>query len=203
MPEIENNNAANLEKTISEPVPEAAAPFYRRKQMFGWIGTAVIILDQLTKWKIEAVMPLYSSIQPYPNLHPYFELFHTTNTGTAFGLFPQAKWIFTLLAALVALAIVYINYQLPAQSMKLRLALGLLFGGGMGNFIDRMRIGHVTDFVHVNLRPLLHPLIDIPILDWPVFNVADMAISAGIGILIYIMLREPATIEGEGMRNEE
>jgi signal peptidase II len=87
------------------------------------------------------------------------------------------------------------NYSLPTQSIKLRLALGFLFGGAIGNLADRFRIGHVTDFMNVNLRPLLQPLIDIPILDWAIFNVADMAISTGIAFMLYIILFEPELIE--------
>jgi signal peptidase II len=82
--------------------------------------------------------------------------------------------------------------------LKLRLALGLLFGGALGNLVDRLRIGHVTDFMNVNLRPLIQPFIDIPILDWAVFNVADMALSAGIGLMLYIIWFEQQLIEEPG-----
>ncbi len=182
--------------------PNQMMPFYRRKQFFVWVGAVVIILDQLTKRQIEMSMPINTSITPFPALYPYFQIAHVANTGTAFGLFPQAKWLFTVLAVVVALWLVYFNYQSPAPSAKLRLTLGLLFGGAIGNLISRFRLGHVTDFLHVNLRPLLQPIIDIPILNWPVFNVADMAVSAGIGIMIYIMLREPETIDEQVNRNE-
>lgn len=174
------------------------APFYHRQQIFAWIGLIIIIIDQLTKRRIEATIPLNTSVVPIPELYPYFQFSHVANTGTFFGLFPQAKWIFTVLAVIVSFGLAYFNYQHPAQSLKLRLALGLLFGGALGNLIDRFRIGHVTDFMNVNLRPLLQPLIDIPILDWAVFNVADMAISAGIGIMLYIILFEPELVEDPG-----
>jgi signal peptidase II len=221
MTEIENNQAAHsddkapvsIERILSDdapesqlgadcrqPVPEGVMPYYRRKRLFGWIGTAVILLDQLTKWKIEATMPLNTSLAPFPELYPYFQLSHIANTGSVFGILPQAKWIITILAVFVTFGIAYFNYQLPSPSLKLRLALGLLFGGAVGNLIDRFRIGHVTDFLNFNLRPLTQPLIDIPILDWAVFNVADMAISGGIALLIYIMWREPETIEEERIR---
>ncbi|MEJ2750557.1 MAG: signal peptidase II, partial [Anaerolineae bacterium] len=176
----EEKDAPHLGEDCRQPVPEGSMPFYRRKHIFAWVGLAVIIIDQLTKWRVEATIPLNTSLAPIPRLYPYFQFSHVANTGTFFGLFPSAKWIFAILAIVVAFGLAYFNYHLPAQSLKLRLALGLLFGGAMGNLIDRVRLGHVTDFMNVNLRPLLHPLIDIPILDWAVFNVADMAISAGI-----------------------
>ena len=170
-------------------------PFYRRKHLFAWVGLIIIILDQLTKWRIEATIPLNTSVAPIPQLYPYFQFSHVANTGTFFGLFPNAKWIFAILAIVVTFGLAYFNYHQPAQSLKLRLALGLLFGGATGNLIDRFRIGHVTDFMNVNLRPLLQPIIDIRILDWAVFNVADMAISAGIGLMLYIILFEPELVE--------
>ncbi|MCP4424328.1 MAG: signal peptidase II [Chloroflexi bacterium] len=200
MTEIENNNAVNpdplpLEADYRPPAAEETMPISHRKQLFGWIGAAVILIDQATKWQIEATIPLNGSLAPIPELYPYFQFTHIANTGSVFGILPQAKWIITILAIFVTFGIAYFNYRLPSPSSKLRLTLGLLFGGAVGNLIDRFRIGHVTDFMNFNLRPLLQPLVDIPILDWAVFNVADMAISAGIVLMIYIMLREPELIE--------
>jgi signal peptidase II len=194
----EEKDAPHLGEDCRQPVPEGVMPFNRRKQIFAWLGVTILIIDQLTKWRIEATIPLYSSIAHIPALYPYFQFTHVPNTGTLFGLFPNAKWIFTVLAVVVAAGLAVFNYRLPTQSLKLRLALGFLFGGAIGNLTDRIRIGHVTDFMNVNLRPLLQPLIDIPILDWAIFNVADMAISTGIGIMLYIILFEPGLIEESG-----
>lgn len=191
----EEKDAPNLGADCRQPVPEGVMPFYRRKQIFAWVGVIILIIDQLTKWRIEATIPLYTSVSPIPELYPYFQFSHVANTGTFFGLFPEAKRIFTALAVVVTIGLAYFNFHLPSQSLKLRMALGLLFGGALGNLTDRFRIGHVTDFMNVNLRPLLQPVIDIPILDWAVFNVADMAISAGIGIMLYIIIFEPELIE--------
>lgn len=202
MSETEMNNVfqsdefdASMNADDRPPMPQMAASVNRQKLLFVVIAAAVVILDQLTKWRVEATIPLNSSSAPFPALYPYFQLTHISNTGTAFGLLPQAKWAFTILAIVVAAGLAYLNFRLPGQSLKLRITLGLLFGGALGNLIDRFRIGHVTDFLNFNLRPLLHPLIDIPLLDWAVFNVADMAVSAGIAIMAYMMLREPHTID--------
>lgn len=188
----------NLAENYHQSGPDSAAPVRQRKQIFAWLGVFVLIIDQLTKWRIETAMPLYTSVSPIPELYPYFQFTHVPNTGTLFGLFPEAKWIFTVLAVIVSTGLVLFNYSLPTPSLKLRLALGFLFGGALGNLVDRFRIGHVTDFMNVNLRPLLQPLIDIPILDWAIFNVADMAISTGIGLMLYIILFEPEIIEESG-----
>jgi len=186
-------------KTETEPgiekESEGEASVLPRKQLFGWIGAIIILLDQLTKWQIEASIPLNTSVSPIPSLYPYFQLSHVANTGMAFGFLPQAKWIITVLGIFVVIWLAYFNHKSPATSIKLRIALGLLFGGALGNWIDRIRIGYVTDFLNFNLRPLLQPILDIPILDWYVFNVADMALSSGIAMLIYIMLREPEILE--------
>jgi signal peptidase II len=189
------NDAPNLGADCGQPVPEGVMLFHRRKQIFTILGVTILIIDQLTKWRIEATMPLYTSMAPIPELYPYFQFTHVPNTGTLFGMFPEAKWIFTVLAVIVSIGLAVFNYSLPTQSIKLRLALGFLFGGAIGNLADRFRIGHVTDFMNVNLRPLLQPLIDIPILDWAIFNVADMAISTGIAFMLYIILFEPELIE--------
>lgn len=178
-----------------QPVRDGVMPAHKRKQIFAWLGVAILIIDQLTKWRIEATIPLYTSVAPIPELYPYFQFTHVPNIGTFFGLLPEAKWIFTVLAVIVSLGLAVFNYRLPTPSIKLRLALGFLFGGAIGNLVDRFRIGHVTDFMNVNLRPLLQPLIDIPILDWAIFNVADIAISTGIGFMLYIILFEPELIE--------
>ncbi len=176
---------------------------YQNRRLFGWIGGMIILLDQLSKWQIEARIPLNTSLAPFPSLYPYFQFSHVANTGMAFGFLPQTKWIITVLAVFVIVWLAYFNYKLPAATIKLRIALGLLFGGALGNWIDRIRIGHVTDFLNFNLRPLLQPTLDIPILDWYVFNVADIALSSGIALLLYIMLREPETLEEPGMMNDE
>ena len=191
----EEKDVPHLGEDCRQPVPEGTMPFNRRKQIFAWLGVVILIIDQLTKWRIEATIPLYTSVAPIPELYPYLQFTHVPNTGTLFGIFPEAKWIFTVLAVIVSVGLAVFNYRLPTQSLKLRLALGFLFGGALGNLTDRFRIGHVTDFVNVNLRPLLEPLIDIPILDWAIFNVADMAISTGIAFMLYIILFEPELIE--------
>lgn len=201
----DENGASNdfQNNLASDSFPVEIVPFYQRKQFIFLIGLFIIILDQLTKWRIERMIPLNTSLAPIPALYPYFQLTHISNTGSVFGLFPQAKWVITVLAVVISISIVYFNFQLPAQSFKLRLTMGLLFGGAMGNLIDRIRIGHVTDFMNINLRPLLQPLIDIPILDWAVFNVADMAISSGIALMAYIMLREPDLVDETRRTPEE
>ncbi|MFQ5399659.1 MAG: signal peptidase II [Anaerolineae bacterium] len=157
-----------------ETVPKPALT--RQRLLLIWVAAAVIILDQFSKYFIEAVLPLYRSWAPIPVLESVFRLSHVTNTGTAFGLFPAGSSLFAWAAVIVVLAILYYNYTLPAGQITLRLALGLQLGGAFGNLIDRIRLGHVTDFLDFG--------------PWPVFNLADTSIVAGAALLAWLMWQE-------------
>jgi len=148
-----------------------------------FLAALVILLDQLTKRAIEAWLPLYTSWAPFPQLAHLFQLTHTTNTGAAFGLFPSGGMLFGIVAVVVAIAIIFYNRQLPAGNMILRSALGLQLGGALGNMIDRVRQGHVTDFLDTG------PL--------PIFNVADIGIVTGVVLLALLMVWE--TVEARRM----
>lgn len=155
---------------------EAAPPATLSERAILLIVAAVIILfDHLTKLIIEATLPLYQSWTPFEAL-PFVRITHVSNTGAAFGIFPEANMVFMVIAIGVSLFIVGYNYHLPGQHRLLRLALGLQLGGAIGNLIDRFRLGHVTDFVDIG--PLA------------VFNVADAAIVSGVAALVIVMLAE-------------
>ena len=109
----------------------------------------VLLIDQVTKNLVETRIPLYSYWAPIPALANIFRITHTANTGAVFGLFQGSGWFFAILAVVVASAIVYFNVTLPGRQWLLRLALGLQLGGALGNLTDRLRQGHVTDFIDV------------------------------------------------------
>lgn len=149
------------------------------------VGTGVILLDQLTKRLIEASIPLYTQSIPSDLLYPYFRFTHTANYGAAFGLFQNGGLIFGTVAAVVAIAIIVYNFSLPPGQRLLRIALGLQLGGALGNLIDRLRLGYVTDFLDVDVSSIIR----IPyISDWPVFNLADLSIVTGVVVLAFLML---------------
>jgi signal peptidase II len=158
-----------------EETPIAPATLGERSWLF-LVTASVIIIDHLTKLAIEAWLPLNHSWAPWPDRLPMIRLTHVSNTGAAFGMFPSGRLVFALIAAVVALVILAYNYRLPAGQRLLRLALGLQLAGALGNLIDRVRLGHVTDFVDIG--------------PWPVFNVADMSIVAGVIILGFLMVQE-------------
>jgi len=124
-------------------------------------------------------------IRSYPLGHPifkiaFFRLTHVGNTGAAFGLFQGQSFILTIVAlvgiATLLLLALFIPHRFPLPAnMPNRIALGLILGGTVGNLVDRLFFGYVTDFVSVGI--------------WPAFNIADSAIVIGVIIIAYSLLR--------------
>ncbi len=142
-------------------------------------AAAVIALDQVSKYLIRANLELGQSI-PEEGL---FRLTYITNVGGAFGILGNQGFLITI-TSLVAIAAVLIYSRYPAfNRMMVRIALGLILGGALGNLIDRLWLGSVVDFI--DLGP------------WPVFNLADSAVVIGVILLIYYILF-PAR-KGEGL----
>ena len=136
------------------------------------ISLAVVAADQLTKYLVRANMDLGQSI-PHTG---FVRLTYATNTGGAFGLFANQTFLLAL-AAVIAIAalVLYLRY-LPPSSRLLKVGLGLLLGGAVGNLIDRVRLGEVTDFIDIGA--------------WPVFNLADSAIVVGTVLIVFYLLFE-------------
>lgn len=140
----------------------------------GWIffvtATVVILLDQVTKIWVRATLPVGV---PVPEEWP-IRLRHIHNTGAAFGLFQDRSMVFVVIAIVAVGLILYYYRRLPPDAWLVRLGLGLQLGGAVGNLIDRLHQGYVTDFI------------EFPY--WPVFNVADSAIVVGVILLGYYLL---------------
>jgi signal peptidase II len=135
------------------------------------IAGVTVALDQYTKWLVRTYVPVNQSWNPIPWLEPIVTLTHVQNTGAAFGIFPNMNIVF-IGVAIVVIALIAIFYRrLAGGSWLLRIAFGLQLAGALGNLIDRLTIGYVTDFVDVRI--------------WPVFNVADSAIVVGTALLAY------------------
>jgi signal peptidase II len=108
-----------------------------------------------------------------------FTIVNINNTGGAFGLFPGQAIVLTVLA-FIGLIVIFIFYrQISRTSMLATVALGLVFGGAIGNQIDRIRFSAVTDFLYVRLWGDFY---------WPAFNVADASISIGMILLIWFVI---------------
>ena len=182
--------------TLDEsPIIEAHRPATGRdRALFWWLALPLLALDQVTKWYIVSTIPLYETHVPIPALFPFYKHTHIPNIGSVFGTNQSGSariWL-TILAFVVAIVLVIYNQRLDRASRKLRVALGLVFAGGVGNLLDRIRFGHVTDFVDLDFSSL----IPLGIADWYIFNVADLAVVIAIFLMGYLTFFEPEQIEG-------
>ncbi|MCK5420403.1 MAG: signal peptidase II [Desulfobacterales bacterium] len=143
----------------------------------------MILLDQFTKGLILRYLPFNNSI---PVIKGFFNITHIRNPGGAFGLManlsPILRSIVFLFISSLAVGLIFYFYQkTPAKYSWLAAAFALIFGGAIGNLIDRIRFGMVIDFLDFYVGSL----------HWPAFNIADSAISIGIGIFLYhLMLKK-------------
>jgi signal peptidase II len=155
--------------------------------LFLAVVAVVVVLDLLTKEWILRSLPLYSQKEILPG---FFNLVHVRNPGVAFSFFAGGNnpWRSRILAglAVAALGMIFFLYrQCSAAEWEKRLALSLIAGGALGNLGDRLRFGEVVDFLDFYVGPY----------HWPAFNVADMAVTAGAGLLLYTMLRQRPSAE--------
>jgi signal peptidase II len=141
----------------------------------------VVLADQLSKHLVTALLAEGQSWDVVPWLAPIFRITHVTNTGAAFGLFRGWGDFFMIVAVLVIVAIIVYYHQIPDGQRLIRVALGLQLGGAIGNLVDRLRQGSVVDFIDLNFWPL-H--------EWPIFNLADSSIVAGVTLLAVLMIWE-------------
>lgn len=145
------------------------------------VALIVLVLDQISKWLVVSNIPVGAEWTPAPWLANSLAITHTTNTGAAFGLAPDAGWIFVVIAVIVILGIIFYYDKLPTDHWMVRVALGLLLGGSIGNLMDRLTRGSVVDFIDLRV--------------WPIFNIADSAIVVGVFILFYYLLKEEKAIK--------
>lgn len=126
------------------------------------------------KFFVMRSMDLHQSIAVLPNI---FHITYVHNYGAAFGLLAHRTGFFVLVALAVVAVIIICLRHIPKEHKLMRYALALQLGGALGNLVDRVRFGYVVDFFDFRV--------------WPVFNVADIAIVAGIGFLILDLARTP------------
>lgn len=147
------------------------------------IATAVFLLDQASKWWAEGALAT-DKIPVWPG---FFDLELVYNVGAAFGLFGAlpAGWREGLLIVVAMGASGLFVYMLRHTHHRwAAVAIGLVLGGAVGNLLDRLRYGWVVDFIHLHWHDL----------SWPVFNVADSAITIGVVVLLWdnLFTGEPA-----------
>jgi len=136
----------------------------------------IIILDQYTKNLVRANLNYGEVWTPWEWLMPYARIVHWYNTGVAFGLFQGMGLLFTFLPLIVVIFILIFYSRLAGGNWWLRVAIGLELGGAIGNLVDRIKIGHVTDFISIG--------------DFAVFNVADASITIGVVVMMIALWQE-------------
>lgn len=136
-----------------------------KRLMVGVVSLLIVILDQLTKWLVRetvtAAIPLTS----------FLSLTNIQNTGIGFGLLQGYSWLLTIVIILIIGGLFWYHPHIPNRLFP-QLAYAFIIGGAVGNLIDRLVFGMVTDFISLSF--------------WPAFNVADTSITIGvIGLIIY------------------
>jgi signal peptidase II len=140
----------------------------------------IISLDQWTKGLIVKEVPLHRAIEVIPG---FFNITHVRNTGGAFGIFGGERggfgsFLFMLFSLIATGGIIFFFIKVKENEKNLALSFSLVLSGAIGNLIDRFRYGEVVDFLEVYLSSF----------HWPSFNIADSAISTGIGLLALELL---------------
>ena len=144
----------------------------------------VIAVDQISKFALSSALPEYGSV---PVINGFFNLVHVRNRGMAFGLMNRPghglQFYFLVAATIGAIALLLFWFRkMKDQDRKITIGLGLILGGAIGNFIDRIRLGEVVDFLDFYAGSY----------HWPAFNAADTAITAGIlWLAVYSIFRKP------------
>ncbi len=159
-----------------------------RGGIFLLIAACVVALDQVTKLWIRSNLALYETIPVCGRI----TLTNVRNTGSAFGLFVNQAFLLTLIAAVGIVAILLFYRYFSKSNMLGVSGLSLVLGGAVGNLIDRLRLGYVTDFIDIHLWGDFH---------WPAFNVADSAISIGSIVLIVFVLFTFGKSDGKTAKN--
>lgn len=134
------------------------------------ITIIIIMVDQVTKALVRANLVFGEIWAPWDWMLPFVRLIHITNTGAAFGLFKGGNAIFMILATIVSISIIYYYPFVPKESRMIRFAFSLQLAGAVGNLIDRIIFGQVTDFMSVGT--------------FAIWNVADASITIGVFVLL-------------------
>jgi signal peptidase II len=146
-----------------------------------WVSVLVVALDQLFKAVINHSLQLFESVQVLPVL----DITRVYNRGAAFSFLGAAsgwqRWLFSALAVIVSAGVVFWLHRVDRRARLLASGLALILGGAVGNLVDRLRLGHVVDFIAAHWGPHY----------FPAFNVADSAITIGACLLLLDAWLEP------------
>ncbi len=165
----------------------------RRRYFFLlFIGCGIAFIDQFTKRMIQTEFRLHESI---PVIDGFFSLTYILNPGAAFGIFADQsetfRSIFFMAVSIIALTLLAFFFrQTPSEDTFSLVAISLLFGGAIGNMIDRIRLGEVVDFLDFYVGKY----------HWPAFNVADSAITVGVSLMMLQLFFQKGRDEEEDLK---
>lgn len=155
------------------------------------IAFIIFVIDQLTKYIIVSKLELWEQISVIGN---FFLITSHRNTGAAFSILEDQRWFFVVITIVVVIGIVWYLQKVKKLGNKLLpLALSLVLGGALGNFLDRALTGEVVDFLQFNFGSYT----------FPIFNIADSAIVVGVALIIYDSFREMSAEKRAASRVEE
>jgi signal peptidase II len=143
------------------------------------IAVAIAAADQLSKWLVVSFLELGAS---HTLIQNFFNLVHSRNRGGAWGIFQDYNGILAVVSVVTILVLFFFRHSFQLHRTSSRVALGLIAGGIVGNFIDRIRLGYVVDFLDFQIGRY----------HWPAFNVADSAICIGVVLYIIVSWRSDA-----------
>lgn len=180
-------------KEVEVPKPHSSSSFIRsllfprswaNSMYLVLVAVLVILADQVSKILVEKRMELGQSISIVAD---FFRLTFVQNAGGAFGISLGGEW-FYLMASIVAIFFIFIYFRrMSAMGAGLRVSLAMILGGALGNLVDRLRCGTVTDFLDFGIGRLR----------WPVFNLADAAVTVGVVVFLLSLLRKKTEDRGE------
>lgn len=133
-----------------------------------------VALDQWTKWLVVENIPLYGRVEFWPGVLSWT---YTKNTGAAWSMLEGQRWLFILIFAVLTMLLLleYFKFSMPFNTFE-RWLIAAIYAGGLGNIIDRVRLGYVVDMIHTDF------------MNFPVFNVADCFITCGcITLMIHLI----------------
>jgi len=162
---------------VGEDKSKVSPSKYRgRLRLFLIVVALVVILDQLSKLWVRAHLALGESLP----LTGRLSLTYVGNTGSAFGLLANQTFLLIIVGiASLFIILLFLRYLSQVTTLSM-VSIGLIWGGAVGNLVDRLRFGYVTDFIDFRLWGNFH---------WPVFNIADAALTVGILMLIYYLYK--------------
>ena len=165
-------------------------------------STIILFLDQLTKFLVKTWMTIGDSVSVFGST---VRLTFIYNYGMAFGISVNNKTLFTFISIFAAFIIIYYLYKMKNEKFIIKFPLAIILGGAVGNLFDRIVYGRVADFIDIDIpdiyisakKILFFNIPEIELQRWPIFNVADIAVTCGMFFLIFLILFQKDQTEKE------